>query len=125
MTKLHDKSFLIENDILIICVCNQVYALQLNTLDLSWKLEANWATCFSIHKLKDGFVTHGELQITKFNLKGEILWQFAAEDIFVTFDNEKSFIIEEDIIIVQNWFGFEYHIHTSNGKLVKKCKVKS
>jgi len=120
-TGIYKDTFLIEEANLLICVCDKIYSISLPTLELNWKVQADEATCFSIHRFSDGYIIHGELAITYLGKSGEILWQFLARDIFVTIDSQKDFTIENDTIIVKDWSGYEYHLN-ADGKVIREIK---
>ena len=120
-TRLSEESFLTEGNQLIFCICNQVYALDLLSLELQWKLEADMATCFSLYRFGKGIVVYGELQISLLGFDGGLLWQFGASDIFVTPDNQEAFRIEGDLIVVKDWSGDEHWLN-EKGEVVKRSR---
>ncbi|MBT31776.1 MAG: hypothetical protein CMO01_19125 [Thalassobius sp.] len=122
-TTVHDSSFLIENNVILICVCNKVYSLDLESLKLNWKLQVDDVTCFSIIKWDNHFVTHGEIQLSYFNGDGGIIWTFSARDIFVTLESEDDFRLENGIAIVRDFSKVEYHLN-SKGKVIKEIDFK-
>src|SRR5688572_7171086 len=69
-TGIHENSFVIAGDILLVCCGDSVYALKLPELTVYWKNKFDWATCFAIYRFGDGFVIHGEVEITKINIAG-------------------------------------------------------
>ncbi len=121
-TVLSDQSFLIIDEQLILCVCDMVYSLDINSFDLKWKIKADEITCFSIHHFGDGLITHGELQLTKLSYDGKIQWQFGARDILITPDHYKDFWIEDELVIVRDWAGYKYYLN-KEGAIVKEVKL--
>jgi len=68
------------------------------------------ATCFQIFKIENDFVIHGELEITRNNSFGNIIWQFGSADIFVSLDGEECFQINDNHIVLKDLTGAGYII---------------
>ena len=117
-TGIYDNSFVITDNTLLICCCNTVYSFKLPNLSLNWKKEFDPATCFSIYSIKNDFIIHGELQITRIDKDGIKKWEYGARDIFVTPDRKESFELKGDKIYLRDWQGYEYVIN-ENGQEVK------
>jgi len=116
-TGISEKSFLIDNDQLLICCSNTLFCLALPDLDLKWKTKADPITCFQIFKLQDYYITHGELMITKVDKNGIVNWEFGGADIFVSTDAEEGLVIENDGILVTDFSKTKYKIDF-DGKLL-------
>ncbi len=82
-TSVTPDSVLIDEGNLIPRCCNTVFCLTLPHLNLNWMIEADWATCFSIHKYQDSYITHGETSIARIDRKGNMLWDYSGAGIFV------------------------------------------
>ena len=69
-------------------------------------------TCFEIFKKGDFYIVHGELEITKLNENGKILWQKGGADIFTTISGKNDFKLTEKYIIATDWenriYKFDY-----------------
>ena len=117
-THLGPQSFLIRGNELILCICNHLYSLDLNSLDLNWRTQVDDITCFSLHEFGGGILTHGELQLSFLNFNGTLQWEFLARDIFVTYEESPAFRIENDLI-VKDFSGYEYHVN-SKGEVEKE-----
>lgn len=102
-TRIHDKSQIIEIDKLIICCSDSVFCLSIPYLNLLWKTQADQATCFEIYKLQDSFIVHGEMEITKLDSNGKILWQNSGADIFTTEKGVDDFEITDSFIRATDW----------------------
>jgi hypothetical protein len=61
-----------------------VVSLTLPNLEVLWSTEVDPATCFGIHPTVDGLalISHGELEIARVALSGEVLWSAGGADIF-------------------------------------------
>ena len=113
-TSPNEKSCLIEDDILFICISNLVFSLSLIELNLNWYKEVDFATAFGIYKMNDDFIIHGELYITRLNKKGEIIWQKSGSDIFVSPSSVNfptdNFYIKDNMIFAKSWDERKYQI---------------
>jgi hypothetical protein len=65
---------------------------------LIWKTQADQATCFEIFKFKDSYVVHGEMEISRIDLNGNIMWQNSGADIFTTEKGINDFEITNSFI---------------------------
>jgi hypothetical protein len=117
-TGIHDNSFLITADDLLICCCSTVYSFKLPLLTLNWKKELDPATCFAIYPFKDDFIIHGELEIKRINRAGNVKWDFSAKDIFVTQDGKEAVRLIGDRIEVTDWDGDKYILNV-DGQVTK------
>lgn len=118
-TTIHKNSFVINNDNLMICCADKVYSIGLPDLKLNWKNRIDPATCFGIYKFEDDFIVHGELEISRINIKGEIKWQFGARDIFVLPDGSRAFSIIDNKIHIKDWENNEYILDSNGMEIVK------
>lgn len=109
-TGIHQNSFIIDNNRLLICCCDTIFNLKLPELDLIWKTQADQATCFQIFKHQDDIIVHGEFQVTKLDKNGNKKWEFGGADIFVSIDNEDEFKIENDGILLTDFAKTKYKI---------------
>jgi hypothetical protein len=107
-TGIHENSFLIENDNILICCCDKIYSLKIPELSINWTKRLDLATCFGIFEFKDDLIVHGELQILRIDKKGNIKWEFGGRDIFTTPDGKDDIKIGKDTIRVKDWNGYEY-----------------
>lgn len=82
-TGLSESSFIIEERVLYICVGNKLYYLNIPDLTLKWTGQVDYVTNFSVQKLEDDLLVHGELEITRITKLGEIKWRFGGQDIWV------------------------------------------
>jgi hypothetical protein len=116
-TGINDNSVLFDNDRLFICCTDTVFCLTIPELELKWYKQLDTATCFQIFKIPDGLIIHGELEITKVENDGNIVWKQSGKDIFVS-DSENAFVINKDHILTTDWNGEKYRIDFDG-----KCEV--
>jgi hypothetical protein len=107
-TIIHKNSYYIEENSIIICCGNTLFSLKLFELKLNWKIKIDDATAFGIYKMNNDFIIHGELEITRINKNGEIIWQKSGSDIFVTIDGKSDFKIINNKIHIESWDGRKY-----------------
>jgi len=100
---LHKTSQIIEHDRLIICCSDSVFCLHLPSLNLIWKTKVDEATAFEIFKIADGFIIHGELEITRIDNNGYVIWKNGGADIFVTQNGKDNFEIKDGLIKAIDW----------------------
>lgn len=100
---LHETSQIIENNRILICCSDTVFCLDLPTLNLNWKTKTDEFTSFEIFKIDEGYIIHGELEITRIDENGKIVWKNDGADIFVTPDGKDDFEIKSDFIKATDW----------------------
>jgi hypothetical protein len=110
-TNIHENSFIVSNNILLVCCSNKIYALNLPDLALIWCKTLDLITCFAIYAFDHDFLIHGELQITRIDTEGNEKWTFGAKDIFVTQDGSSACTIQEDMILLKVWDGHKYTLN--------------
>ena len=91
--------------------------MTLPELRKNWENEADGATCFSIHKYHDTYITHGELSIKRIANNGKILWGFSGADIFVTLYEGTAFEMHDDYIALTDFNGSKYKIDYDGNSL--------
>lgn len=107
-TTVTPDSVLIDNHHIITRCGNTVFCLDLLNLDLQWMVEADWATCFSIHLYQNSYITHGETSITRIHREGSVLWSYSGADIFVRLDGGPAFIMHDAYIELNDFNGGHY-----------------
>ena len=116
-TAIHSTSTIIENDRLLLCCSDTIFCLSIPDLTLLWRTKADQATCFEIFKYQGSYIVHGELEITRLDMNGKILWQQSGADIFTTLDGKDNFIITDNYILATDWENRKYKIDF-NGQLI-------
>jgi len=119
VSSLWEKSALLDGDRLLITCGNEVFCLLLPSLELLWHTQVDMATCFQIVAYQEDYITHGEVEISRLNRQGEILWQFNGKDIFVSpSERTPAFNMTPQGIDLVDFNYEEYHIDYE-GKLIK------
>lgn len=119
-TIISEDSFIIKHDYLYIICSNYVYCLDIKTLSCKWRNQFDWATCFGIYEFADAMVVHGESTITMLNSKGNTIWSFSGDDIFLNTEGEQAFKIHNHQIQLVDFNGNHYTLN-ANGELIKKA----
>jgi hypothetical protein len=117
-TGIHPKCSIFEDNRLLICCGDSIFCVATPELDLSWVTKADGATCFGIFKCEAGYIVHGELEISRIDENGTIIWQFSGSDIFTTFEGKDDFILNGNVIEVADWNGVTFLIDVKTGKLL-------
>jgi hypothetical protein len=83
-TTVHEHSMAIVGAACFVAVGDTLCSLALPTLDLLWRRQVDCATCFGVYYLAkhDCLISHGELEIVRLALSGEVAWTAAGTDIF-------------------------------------------
>lgn len=110
VTTVHKDSFIIENNKIWICVCNKIYCLEIPTLELVWQKDFDTIANFSLYKLEEDFIIHGELLIFRISREGEIIWSFGGRDIWFNPEGYSELTIEENAIRLFDFDSNEYVI---------------
>jgi hypothetical protein len=110
-TGIHETSYIVKKDRIVICCSDSIFCLSLPSLQLLWRTKADSATCFQVYAFQSGYVIHGELQISRLNEHGLVLWQRGGADIFTSVEGG-LFELTEHCIIVRDWqnrlYKFDY-----------------
>ena len=110
-TGIHDNSGVIENGDLYICCADKVFSLKIPTLSLNWMIQVDQATCFGIYKADNEFFTHGELEVSRLDRNGNIVWETGLRDIIVNIErDEDCFILHDNFIELMDFNSNKYKL---------------
>ena len=108
-TTIHKTSFVVEPDKIVICCADKIFCLSLPDLNLLWDTKADDATCFEVFNYESDYIIHGELQISRLNKNGDIVWQQSGAEIFTTISSaETDFTITDNYILATDWENRKY-----------------
>jgi hypothetical protein len=116
-TGISSDAALIDNENLIIRCSNQLFSLTLPELTKNWQIKPDWATCFSIYKYQDTYISHGEATISRIDKTGKILWSFSGADIFVCLYEGNPFEMHDTYIALTDFNGSKYKIDYDGNSL--------
>jgi outer membrane protein assembly factor BamB len=116
-TSIHEQSYYIGNDTIIICCGDTLFSLTLLELKLNWKIKIDDVTAFAIYKMNNDYIIHGGLAISRVNNDGKIIWQQYGSDIFVTAEDVPFYFdIIDNYIYTISWDGRKYKFNYDNGE---------
>lgn len=121
-TGINENTTLISYGGIVICCSNTIFKLTIPDLNLEWKIISDSATCFGIYYLGNDYVVHGELEITRLDKAGKIVWQQSGRDIWTTADASEDFAVYDDYILATDW-DYNRYKFDFNGKLIEEYKV--
>ena len=116
-TGISENSSLIQENTLLVCCCDTIFCINLPALQLNWKLKADLATCFQVLPLEKDFIVHGEVEISRIDINGNVKWSFSGHDIFVCLDGTSAFELLSDHILLHDFLGNSYMLDF-HGKLM-------
>lgn len=107
---VHERSLALLEDVGFLAVGPFIACVDLPMLGTRWVRQVDSATCFGIHICADGssLISHGELEIARLTLGGDILWRAAGRDIFTgDISVEAAGVHAEDFNGATYWFELE------------------
>lgn len=81
---------------------------QIPFLELIWNKEFDSFANFSIYKLEEDIIIHGELEIFRITKEGTIIWSFGGRDIWVNTEGQPEITIENNTIRLFDFESNEY-----------------
>ncbi|GGH27344.1 hypothetical protein FAZ19_18900 [Sphingobacterium alkalisoli] len=121
-TGINGNTTLISYGGIVICCSNTVFKLTIPNLDLEWKTIADTMTCFGIHYLDEDYVVHGELEISRLDKDGKIIWQQGGRDIWTTAEAFDDFAVYDNYILATDW-EYNRYKYDFDGNLLEEYKV--
>ncbi len=118
---VYEHTALITDAHLVTCCCDKVFCLSLPDLQLLWKTKADLATCFAVYPYRQDYIVHGEVEISRLDQMGNIVWQNGGSDIFVTLNGGSSLVLLEDTIIAID-FEFSKYVFDYDGRMISYAK---
>ena len=81
---IHEHSAVIVGDTCFVAVGDMICSLSLPSLDVLWHRQVDTATCLGVYfsPKYDCLISHGEIEIARVSLSGEVTWSTAGADIF-------------------------------------------
>jgi hypothetical protein len=99
---------------IFLAVGKYVVALGLENGGILWVREADDVTIYSLYRTPedDGLIVHGELDISRFSLDGQMLWLATANNIF-----SESVLMDGDVMTIGTDDGVVYSIQLDTGAI--------
>ncbi|RYY02850.1 MAG: hypothetical protein EOO53_11495 [Gammaproteobacteria bacterium] len=81
---IHGNSIITVNEKSYLAVGQFVVCFISDPFEFLWCIGVDSIACFGVHynKLKNAFISHGEISIVRFNESGNIIWSSDGADIF-------------------------------------------
>lgn len=117
-TGITETTRLINHEEIVICCGNTVFKLTIPDLNLVWQTVCDMATCFGIYYFQQDYIVHGELEISRLDQAGKIVWQKGGTDIWTTPGGADSFKVYDHYIVATDW-GYNKYKFDAQGNLVE------
>jgi outer membrane protein assembly factor BamB len=121
-TGVYDNTALLDNYRVVTCCADTVFCLSVAGLDLLWKTKADIATCFAVYQYQQDYIVHGELEISRLDREGNIIWQVGGADAFVTLEGNSAIILYEDSIVAMD-FEYSKYVFDYDGNTISYTKA--
>lgn len=81
---MHEHSIAIVDNTCFLAVGDTLCSLTLPSFEILWHRQVDHATCFGVYfsANHDCLISHGELEIARVSLSGEVVWRSGGADIF-------------------------------------------
>jgi hypothetical protein len=115
-TGLHKHSAVTLDDTCFVAIGDTLCSLKLPSLDLLWHRQVDTATCFGVYysAKHQCLISHGELEIARLSLSGEVAWSSAGADIF-----SEGFELHPDYIEAVDFNRAVYRLDIATGDSMK------
>ncbi len=123
----YPENVLFVDNLLVIMCENIIYKIDVDKMEIVYRkvmydLLENvpvLQTTFDIHKVSNGYIVYGEMEIVKLDNDFNVINIFMGRDIFVTIDGLDAFEMNENEIVVRDFIGNTYYLDY-NCKLIKE-----
>ncbi len=111
---LATQSVVASQEHLVLAIGDRICCLAIPTLALQWSTKVDTSCCFAVYASPDhkGFISHGELEITKVDVSGKVVWSVSGGDVF-----SGEFAILADHVAATDWNSYKYRIELSSGQV--------
>lgn len=118
-TYLEDCAIL-EDNILTVLQNDYISQIDLETFQIvaSYELDV-FGSNFSIHRMTDGYLIYGEIEILKLDNEFNTSWKFSGRDIFVSITGKNAFELTDHSIKLYDFEDNFYEIDF-DGKLINE-----
>jgi hypothetical protein len=111
---INDGSATIVQSKLFVAMGNSICCFTLPSLEIDWRTKVDIATCFRVYYSvgNNCLISHGEVEIVRLNLEGDIVWKASGADIFT-----EGFSLFSDRIEVIDYYHAKYRIDIVTGQI--------
>jgi hypothetical protein len=83
-SRVHEHSIAIVENTCLLAVGDTLCSLALPSFEILWHCQVDHATCFGVYFSANHYclISHGELEIARVGLSGEVVWRSGVTDIF-------------------------------------------
>lgn len=120
---IYEDTFIAEDDKVWVISGNEIYCLKIPSLELIWHKEFDYHVNFSIHKLNQDFIIHGESQIFRITKEGEIVWSFRGRDIWFNPEGNPELTIENNNIRLFDFESNEYVLDLDGNQIEDNPRI--
>jgi hypothetical protein len=111
---------ILEGDILTVLQNDRITQIDLGTVQMIANHELDiFGTTFSIHRLLDGYLIYGEIEIIRLDDAFQAVWKFSGKDIFVSVTGKQPFELTDETIKLydfeDNFYELDY-----NGNVIRE-----
>ena len=111
---------ILEGNILTVLQNDRITQIDLGTVQMIANHELDiFGTTFSIHRLLDGYLIYGEIEIIRLDDAFQAVWKFSGKDIFVSVTGKQSFELTDETIKLydfeDNFYELDY-----NGNVIRE-----
>jgi|GEM_PF-3141265 hypothetical protein len=82
--------------------------------NVQWQQKGDeFGSCFALYddKERECLIVHGEIEITRLNMKGDVIWRTSGYDIFTG-----PFVLDGDVIYATDFYENTYRINMDTGE---------
>jgi hypothetical protein len=115
-TTVHSNSAVIVGDRCFVAIGYTLCALAVPSLQLSWAKTIDTATCFGVYHCPehDCLISHGEMEIVRVSLAGDVVWTTVGHDIFTG-----DFRLAGKIVEATDFNNHVYHVDIETGRILR------
>lgn len=110
---VHPHSAIFLNGLFFFAVGRHVVCVCLEPFKFLWALQTDEATCFGVHynEMHDALISHGELEISRFDQTGAKIWSSSGADVF-----SEEIELNKQFVEAQDFSGKKYYFNYDTGK---------
>ncbi len=84
LTRLHEHAAVLVDEQLFVALAGLILCLNIRSLTMDQTIEADPMTCFGVYfePNRNALISHGELEVARFNLNGTCVWRTSGPDIW-------------------------------------------
>ena len=106
-----DNCAVLEDETLTVLQDNTITQIKVTDGTIIRHIKLDCFGCnFAIHRVENGYIVYGEIEITMLDIDFIKKWSFSGKDIFVSIDGKQPFEIRDDIICLYDFEDNYYEI---------------